>query len=99
MAHQFPYDADMTPTDLRLNISEIDRRIRAAECAADRPPGAVSLLAVSKKKSAELIRWAHQAGLTDFGENYAQEMAEKAAPSITPEALVDHKPRMKPLWP
>mgnify|MGYP001501553201 FL=1 len=50
MAHQFPYDADMTPTDLRLNISEINRRIRAAECAADRPPGAVSLLAVSKKK-------------------------------------------------
>ena len=79
MAHQFPYDADMTPTDLRLNISEINRRIRAAECAADRPSGAVSLLAVSKKKSAELIRWAHQAGLTDFGENYAQEMAEKAA--------------------
>lgn len=49
MAHQFPYDADMTPTDLRLNISEINRRIRAAECAAGRPPGAVSLLAVSKK--------------------------------------------------
>jgi uncharacterized pyridoxal phosphate-containing UPF0001 family protein len=50
MAHQFPYDADMTSTDLRLNISEINRRIRAAECAADRPSGAVSLLAVSKKK-------------------------------------------------
>jgi pyridoxal phosphate enzyme (YggS family) len=78
MAHQFPYDAGMTPTDLRHNISEINRRIRAAESAADRPPGAVSLLAVSKKKSAELIRWANQAGLTDFGENYAQEMADKA---------------------
>jgi len=78
MAHQFPYDAGMTPTDLHLNISEINRRIRAAEHAANRPPGAVSLLAVSKKKSSELIRWAHQAGLTDFGENYAQEMAEKA---------------------
>ena len=25
MAHQFPYDAGMTPTDLRLNISEINR--------------------------------------------------------------------------
>ena len=78
MAHQFPYDAGMTPTDLHLNISEINRRSRAAEHAANRPPGAVSLLAVSKKKSSELIRWAHQAGLTDFGENYAQEMAEKA---------------------
>ena len=77
MAHQFPYDAGMTPTDLHHNISEINRRIRAAEHAANRPPGAVSLLAVSKKKSSELIRWAHQAGLTDFGENYAQEMAEK----------------------
>jgi pyridoxal phosphate enzyme (YggS family) len=78
MAHQFPYDAGMTPTDLHHNISEINRRIRAAEHAANRPSGAVSLLAVSKKKSSELIRWAHQAGLTDFGENYAQEMAEKA---------------------
>ena len=78
MAHQFPYDAGMTPTDLRFNISEISRRIRAAERAAHRPSGEVSLLAVSKKKSSELIRWAHQAGLTDFGENYAQEMAKKA---------------------
>ena len=78
MTHQFPYDAVMTPTDLRRNISEISRRIRAAEHAADRPAGAVSLLAVSKKKSSELIRWAHHAGLVDFGENYAQEMAEKA---------------------
>ena len=50
MTNQFPYDAVMTPTDLRRNISEISRRIRAAEHAADRPAGAVSLLAVSKKK-------------------------------------------------
>ncbi len=26
------------------------------------------------------------------------ELAEKAAPSITPEALVDDKPRMRPIW-
>lgn len=26
------------------------------------------------------------------------ELAEKAAPSITPETLVDHKPRMRPQW-
>ena len=50
MAHQFPYDAGMTPTDLRLNISEINRRIRAAERAADRPPGAVSSVGSQQKK-------------------------------------------------
>ena len=69
----------MIPADLDRNISEVDRRIRAAERAAGRPEGSVSLLAVSKTKPFELIRQAHRLGLSKFGENYAQEMAEKAA--------------------
>ena len=67
------------PTELKRNISEVDRRIRAAEEAAGRPAGCVSLLAVSKTKPSELVRQAHGLGLRAFGENYAQEMAEKAA--------------------
>ena len=67
------------PTELQSNISEVDRRIRAAELASGRASGAVSLLAVSKTKPSELIRQAHGFGLSAFGENYAQEMAEKAA--------------------
>ena len=79
MANQLPYDATMIPTELERNISEVARRIRAAERASGRATGAVSLLAVSKTKPSELVRQAHGFGLSAFGENYAQEMAEKAA--------------------
>ena len=68
----------MMPAELDRKISEVDRRIRAAERAAGRPAGSVSLLAVSKTKPFELIRQAHRLGLSTFGENYAQELAEKA---------------------
>ena len=68
----------MTQAELDRKISEVDRRIRAAERAAGRPAGSVSLLAVSKTKPFELIRQAHRLGLSTFGENYAQELAEKA---------------------
>ena len=79
MVNQLPYDASMMPTELERNISEVDRRIRAAELASGRATGAVSLLAVSKTKPSELIRQAHGFGLSTFGENYAQEMADKVA--------------------
>ena len=68
----------MFSTDVQQNISEVDRRIRAAEQAAGRHTGSVALLAVSKTKPSDLVRQAYESGLTAFGENYAQEMAEKA---------------------
>ena len=68
----------MIQTELVANISEVKRRIRAAEALAGRQSGSVSLLAVSKTKPPEAIRQAHREGLTAFGENYAQEMAEKS---------------------
>ena len=37
-----------------------------------------TLIAVSKKKEYELIKAAYQNGIRDFGENYAQELDEKA---------------------
>lgn len=79
MENQVPYDATMMLSELERNISEVDRRIRAAEQESGRATGAVSLLAVSKTKPSELVRQAHRSGLCAFGENYAQEMAEKAA--------------------
>ena len=78
MRNHFPYDAIMISTDVHHNISAVDRRIRAAEDAAGRPTGSVSLLAVSKTKPPDQVREAYKSGLTAFGENYAQEMAEKA---------------------
>ena len=78
MRNHFPYDDIMISTEIQRNISAVDRRIRAAENAAGRDTGSVNLLAVSKTKASELVREAYKSGLTAFGENYAQEMAEKA---------------------
>jgi pyridoxal phosphate enzyme (YggS family) len=40
-------------------------------------PASVTLVAVSKTKSVELIQEAYNAGQKDFGENYVQELLEK----------------------
>jgi pyridoxal phosphate enzyme (YggS family) len=53
--------------------------IAEAAVRAGRPEGSVRLIAVSKTKPPEAIRAAYAAGQRDFGENYAQELAEKAA--------------------
>ena len=61
------------------NIQTIGERIRAAEQRFGREPGSVQLLAVSKKHPAAAIREAFAVGQCYFGENYVQEMTEKAA--------------------
>jgi PLP dependent protein len=66
-------------------LAEVRRGIDEAVRAAGRAPGSVRLVAVSKKKPAEAIRAAYAAGQRDFGENYVQELVEKA------EALADLK--------
>jgi len=53
-------------------------RIELAETSVGHAPGQVRLLAVSKKQPARVIRAAYELGQRDFGENYAQELAEKA---------------------
>ncbi|MBT8145723.1 MAG: YggS family pyridoxal phosphate-dependent enzyme [Gammaproteobacteria bacterium] len=59
------------------NILKIRERIHAFEQRYQRPDGAVTLLAVSKKQTAEAIRDAYEAGIRDFGENYLQEAEGK----------------------
>ena len=54
-----------------------DRIARAAD-ASSRDPNAIRLVAVSKTKPIAAIREAYALGQRDFGENYAQEMAQKA---------------------
>ncbi|MDP9084797.1 MAG: YggS family pyridoxal phosphate-dependent enzyme [Pseudomonadota bacterium] len=48
-----------------------------AAIAAGRDPAAVTLVAVTKAQSAEIIRAAATAGVTDFGESYLQEALAK----------------------
>lgn len=53
-------------------------RISEAAIRAGRDPASVTLIAVSKKQSIEAIEELYQAGQRDFGENYVQELVEKA---------------------
>src|SRR5256885_373215 len=60
-----------------LTLQAVRERIESATRVAGRPPQSVRLLAVSKTFPPEAVREAAQAGLRDFGENYAQEGLEK----------------------
>jgi len=62
---------------IRENIAAVRERIGRAAQRAGRDPSEIRLVAVSKTKPAELIREAYGAGLTVFGENYAQELIAK----------------------
>lgn len=59
-------------------LAEVRARIEEATQRAGRPRHAVRLVAVSKTKPVEAIRIAYDAGQRDFGENYVQELTEKA---------------------
>ena len=59
-------------------LQTIGQRIKAAEIKYQRQAGSVHLLAVSKRHPMAAIQDARQCGQLAFGENYAQEMHEKA---------------------
>jgi pyridoxal phosphate enzyme (YggS family) len=60
------------------SLAGVKARIARAAQASGRDPRAVKLVAVSKTKSPAAIREAYVAGQRAFGENYAQELDEKA---------------------
>lgn len=61
-------------TDLADRIDAVWERIAAAGGSPDR----VKLIAVTKGHGVDVVHEAVAAGLTDLGENYAQELVEKA---------------------
>jgi len=65
------------PQNLTLHVNHVRSRIRSAAIAAGRDPESVTLVAVTKAKTAESVRQAATAGVTDFGENYLQEAQVK----------------------
>ncbi|HEY0746237.1 MAG TPA: YggS family pyridoxal phosphate-dependent enzyme [Steroidobacteraceae bacterium] len=65
------------PQNLTLHVNHVRSRVRNAAMAAGRDPNTVTLVAVTKTKTAETIRLAATAGVTDFGENYVQEALAK----------------------
>ncbi|WP_374647110.1 YggS family pyridoxal phosphate-dependent enzyme [Tabrizicola sp.] len=60
-----------------MALAEITARLRAAEAAAGRAPGSVTLIAVSKVQPAERVTAVLDQGHRVFGENYVQEAAAK----------------------
>lgn len=59
-------------------LEQVQQRIREVCARAGRPPESVQLIAVSKLHPPEAIREAYAAGQRHFGENYAQELRDKA---------------------
>ncbi len=66
-----------------MNIADrweaVKARVEAACDRADRPASDVTIIAVSKTHPVTAVIEAAAAGATDFGENYAQELANKIA--------------------
>ena len=67
------------------NLATIREGIARACERAGRDAAGVRLVAASKTVPAEAVRWVHEAGVADFGENYVQELREKrgAVPDAT----------------
>ena len=74
--------------DIADRLIEISRKIQKACHQAQRAEDEVRLVAVSKLQSVDVIKEAYALGINNFGENYAQELAEKS--SACPNGIVWH---------
>ena len=86
----------MTPTlnarglELKANLQAVNNQIVAACQSCGRDPSLVTLVAVSKTRPAEDVQQALLGGARHFGENYAQELRDKADLLITERAIQWH---------
>lgn len=62
---------------IRENYENIMTRVREAAKRSGRDPGEIKVIAVSKTVTADRVKAAFDAGLTDFGENRVQELCDK----------------------
>jgi len=67
----------LNEAEIAGRLAAVRERIAAAATRAGRSPDEVALVGVGKRHPAEAIAAAARAGLTDVGENYAQEMVAK----------------------
>lgn len=74
---------------LRQRLERVHERMAEAASRANRQPGDVKLVAVSKTHPVEIIREAIAAGVTDLGENRVQE-AEAKIPEVGRQAARWH---------
>jgi pyridoxal phosphate enzyme (YggS family) len=76
--------------DLERNLKTVQQRIANAAERAGREPGEITLVAVSKTFSAEIVLAAHALGVQHFGENRVEEASEKI--SLVNRHLSSHPP-------
>jgi len=69
----------MSPEELADRYHAIRHRVAAACKHAGRVPADVTIIGVTKTKPAAAIRAAAEAGITEIGENYVQELVAKHA--------------------
>ena len=62
---------------LKEKLDEVETRIANAAARAGRKRSEITMLAVTKKFPASIMREAYDLGLREFGENYVQEFEEK----------------------
>ena len=68
---------EINKEQIRNNLSEIQQKIDQAAAKSGRKSSKISLMAVTKKKSAEMIRCLIDLNIQYFGENYPDETLEK----------------------
>ena len=72
------FSSDPIISDIVLNTEEVKTKMSEAATKAGRLPSSVKLVAVSKTKPNEDLMTLYNAGQRDFGENYFQELLDKA---------------------
>jgi pyridoxal phosphate enzyme (YggS family) len=77
---------------LNRNLESVQERITAAALRASRDPSAITLVAVTKTQSPEVMQAAYDLGLRDFGENRVEEAQTKAGrlPAGTTWHMIGH---------
>ena len=80
---------DARAESVASRVAAVRARIDAAARAAGRPPDAVRLVAATKTQSVDAVRAVVAAGVTDLGENRAQELVAKA-PELVASAPTWH---------
>ena len=74
--------------DIADRLIDISSKIQKACYQAQRSEDEIRLVAVSKLQSVDVIKEAYALGINNFGENYAQELAEKS--STCPNDIIWH---------
>ncbi len=83
--------------DVAGNCARIREQVAQAARRAGRDPQTVRIIAASKTRPVELIERAIEAGMTDIGENYVQEAADKIGRISAPVSwhMIGHLQRNK----